>query len=249
MNLDEVAVFDLETTGVDPNSDRIVTAFFGVLDSDGELTVSREWIVDPGVPIPPEAAAIHGLTDADVADCPGFADVAGYLAGVFGGADLAGFGVKRFDLPVLAAEFARAGVPLDLTAMAVVDAAQIFHTRHPRTLAAAVETYLERPHTGAHRALDDARAAAAVLAAQLAAHPDLPQDVAELHRRFSPVDIAGHFRVRDGEPVFGFGQYRGRPLSEVAALYPRYLMWLARQAFLLPDARCLIASALDAAAR
>src|SRR5262249_44706766 len=154
--------------------------------------------------------------------------------------DLAGFNVKRFDLPFLLHEFARAGVRFPLGRRAVVDVMQIFHEHERRDLAAAVRHYLGREHRGGHRAGADAYATAAVLDAQLGRSPGLPRTVPELHGCLSPVDLAGRFgRREDGAVAFAFGKYADVPLAEVAHQDPGYLRWLLGQDF-LPDVRELV---------
>ena len=145
-----LAVLDTETTGVDPLTDRIVELAVVRLDPDGAARRYRR-LVDPGVPIPPAATAVHGIADADVAGRPRFAAIADRLARRLDGCDLAGFNLRRFDLPLLAAEFARAGVAFDPADRAVVDAQQIYHAREPRDLAAAVRFYCGREHAATAR--------------------------------------------------------------------------------------------------
>lgn len=171
-----LAVFDLETTGLDVERDRIVEIAIVKMFPDGrrERYLQR---VNPGVPIPPEAARVHGIRDEDVASAPGFSEIAAEVEHLLEGADLAGFNAARFDLPLLAAEFARAGRTLPLDGRAVLDAALIFHRKEPRHLAAALRFYCGRDLAGAHSADADAEACLDILEAQLARYTDLPRDV------------------------------------------------------------------------
>ncbi len=235
---------DTETTGPDPHVDRIVAVAVVRVEPDGE-TVSRHRLINPGRPIPAAATAVHGLTDVRVADQPPFRRVARSLAAVLTGADLVAFNAP-FDLAVLAAEFARAGVPFDLSGRRVLDPLAVFRRHHPRTLAAAVRTYLGREHAAAHDALADARAALAVLDAQIAAHA-LPADPAGLHRALWPVDVGGKLAPAGGDFALTFGKHRGRPLRAVAAADPGYLRWLLRDGRLLPDAAAIVESVLGEA--
>lgn len=226
-----LAVIDLETTGVDPARDRIVELALIKLTPDGRPVVLHQF-VNPGGPIPPAATAVHGVGDADVAAAPTFAAVAAGLARFLDGCDLAGFGITSFDLPLLAAEFARAGVGFRVAGRRVLDALDIYRRREPRDLTRAVAYYLGRDHTGAHSALADARAAAEVLDRQVAVY-GLPRDVAALRAALVEVDVARRFR-RDaaGRVVFGFGRHAGRPLAGVARADPGYLRWMLGQPFL-----------------
>jgi DNA polymerase-3 subunit epsilon len=241
-----LCAIDLETTGPDPARDRVVEVGVVKVEPDGTAAVVRQ-LVHPGRLIPPAATAVHGIADPDVAAAPPFAAVARPLASFLAGADLAGFGVARFDLPLLAAEFARAGVPFAVAGRQVVDALTVFHRHEPRDLAAAVRFYLGRDHVGAHSAVADARAALAVLDAQVGRY-GLPPTPAGLHARFGDADVAGQFRRGpDGGPVFGFGKHAGRSLAAVAATDPGYLDWLLGRP-LLDDARTLVRAARSAAA-
>lgn len=238
-----LAALDAETTGRDPAADRLVELAAVKFHPDGGEPETFHHRLDPGVPIPAEATAVHGITDADVAGCPAFAEIADDLLAFLSGADLAGFNAKAFDLPLLAAELRRCGRELDLRGVCVLDPLQVFRDREPRDLAAAVRLYLGREHEDAHSAVSDATAAAAVLDAQVGYYADLPRSVPELHKAYCEVDLAGRFRLLEGRVAFAFGKYSGRRLAEVAAEDPGYLEWMLRQDF-LPDARRLARQAL-----
>ena len=237
-----LAVVDLETTGVDPRHDRIVeVGVLKVAPDCGPFRYRR--LVHPGIPIPPAAQAVHGIADEDVAEKPRFRAIAPRLARLLADADLAGFNIRRFDLPFLAAEFARAGVEFPIGDRAVLDAQRIYHEREPRDLAAAMRFFCGREHADAHGALADAEATAAILDAQLARYADLPRTVAALHASMTDVDIGGRFRTEGGRVVFAFGKHLGRPLDEVACRDPGYLSWLLNQDF-FDDAKALVGQAL-----
>lgn len=242
-----LAVLDVETTGTSPKDDRIIEIAIVKFLPDGSRKRYHRRL-NPGIPIPAAATAVHGMTDRDVVDCPPFAAIAPSLVRFLRDCDLAGFHVHRFDLVMLLAEFNRAGVPFPLGRRAVIDALQICHQHEPRDLAAAVRHYLGRDHDGAHGALADAYATAAILDAQLARYADLPRTVAELHAHMTEVDLAGHFRRQDGRIIFAFGKYAGRPLEEVARRDEDYLYWMLDQDF-LPDAKALVTQALAVAVR
>ncbi len=236
-----LAFLDVESTGVDPQADRVVEVGVFRVHPDG-TTDSAVRRVNPAVPIPAAASAVHGITDADVAGCRPFADVARRLVRFLDGCDLAGFGLKRFDLPLLAAECRRAGVHFPLAGRAVVDALQIYHQQEKRDLTSAYGFYVGGRLDGAHTAAADAKAAALVLDAQLRRYPGLPRSAAELHRHLTTADVAGWFRRDDGRVVFAKGKHAGRPLADVAARHPDYVRWLL-SLDLLDDTRALITAA------
>ncbi len=239
-----LCVIDLESTGTNVREDRVVEV--AVLSARPDQSISSYVRrVNPGRPIPSAATAVHGIRDADVANSPTFATVAPELFALLDGRDLAGFGVVGFDLPLLVAEFARAGLVLPVAGRAVIDALAVFRRREPRDLTAAVRHYLGEDRCGAHTALADATNALAVLDAQVLRY-GLPRSPAELHAALVDVDVGGAFRRGpDGEVVLAFGKYRGRPLAGVAAEDPGYLRWVLRQPF-LDDAHALVRAALTA---
>ncbi|OWK35686.1 3'-5' exonuclease [Fimbriiglobus ruber] len=199
--------------------------------------------INPGVPIPPAATAVHGIGDADVATAPPFRALAHDLFARLKDVDLAGFGVAGFDLPLLTAEFARVGLRFKVAGRAVLDALDVYRRKEPRDLASAVRFYVGRDHTGAHSAVTDVRAAAEVLDRQVGAY-QLPATPAALYATLTDVDVARRFRRDDRQRiVFAFGKYAGQPLDEVGGRDPGYLDWMLRQSF-LDDVRCLVQRAL-----
>lgn len=228
-----LVVFDLETTGVDIGRDRIVEIGVVRLDPDGGRD---EWVqrINPEMPIPPGATAVHGITDDDVRDMPRLDDVAPHLLALFAGADVAGFNSASFDLPFLAAELERVGRPLDRSSLRHVDAMRIFHLKEPRDLSAALRFYCGREHAGAHSALADARATLDILEAQVTRYDDLPADIDGLQAfcgrgRADAVDPDGKLVWNaEGEASFTFGKYRGRTLRQVAAEDASYLRFLQK---------------------
>ncbi len=226
-----LAFFDLETTGLRPGVDRIVELALIRLSPGGDV-FERVRRFNPGVPIPPEATAVHGITDADVADEPPFTSFARSLADLLEPCDLAGFNVRRFDLPMLLAEFRRAGVSFDPRARRIVDVQLIFHREEPRDLSAAARFYLGRELEDAHSALADIRATAAVLGAQLDRYGHLPRDMAGLDaycdevRPFETEVDRWFERVGDEGLRFRRGKHRGTPLAAVASGSPDYLRWM-----------------------
>ena len=230
-----LAFVDLETTGTSPAADRLVEIAILKIRPDGTEDFRRNR-VNPGVPIPPEATAIHGITDADVANEPPFASYARSLNDFLADCDIGGFNVAGFDLKMLEAEFRRAGVDFSREGRAVIDSMRIFHLKEPRDLQAAVRFYCGRDFPEAHSSENDARAAADVLQAQLERYDDLPKDVEALHDLLNPVDpswidLDGKFRWTGGAAVISFGQHKGRTLQDLAAEEPDYLEWMLGKDF------------------
>lgn len=242
-----LAIIDLETTGIDPQSDRIVEIGILKVTPDGRRC-RRVLRINPGIPIPPAATEVHGITDADVAEEPRFGDVAAGLATFLDGCDLCGYNLKRFDLRMLHGEFSRAGMALPLQGRAIVDALEIFFAYEKRDLAAAVRFYCNREHENAHSAGADAMATAAVLDAMLARYEELPRSPAGLHQHFqdpNAVDSSGCFVRVAGQVRFAFGKHRGKPLDAVARMKPDYLQWMLDQGF-LDDTKQVVRQALAA---
>ena len=224
-----IIFFDLETTGVDTSHDRIVEISMIKIMPDGEEIVKTRRL-NPGMHIPEEATAVHGITDEDVKDCPSFAQVARSLAQFVQGCDFGGFNSNRFDLPVLVEEFLRAGVDVDFKRRRFVDVQNIFHKKEQRTLVAAYKFYCDKDLTEAHSAEADTRATYEVLKAQLDRYPDLENDIdalADYSARGETVDYAGRIVYNDkGEEVFSFGKYKGRRVEEIFQLEPSYYSWM-----------------------
>jgi DNA polymerase-3 subunit epsilon len=241
-----LALFDLETTGTDPARDKIVEIAVLRIEPDGSR-ISRCRRINPGQPIPPAATAVHGIRDEDVREEPPFRRIAKSVLDLLQGADLAGFNLWRFDVPLLQRELQECGLDLEPGQRRVVDAMTIFHRKEPRDLAAAVRFYLGREHDGAHGAEADLEATWEVLEAQLERYPDLPRSVEELDTTRRPpgaVDSAGKFVRREKHVVFTFGKHQGRPLAEVAEESPDYLQWILKTDF-PDDAKQLVRQALE----
>lgn len=224
-----LAVIDLETTGLRPDQDRIVELALVKVYPDGS-SIRYVKRVNPQIPIPPGAAAVHGITNEDVANEPVFKEIAQELADLLEDCDLAGFNISSYDLRLLCKEFERAGIAFMINDRAVVDAKQIYHSREPRDLKAACRFYLDEPHERAHSALDDVEMTWRVINAQLRRYQDLPREPAGLDEMFNTrkaVDAEGKFEWNGPHAVFTFGKYRGRPLEEVARTDAEYLSWIA----------------------
>lgn len=226
--------FDLETTGTNITRDRIVEISLIKVYPDGR-EVQRTLRVNPTIPIPPEATAIHHITDADVAEERPFKMIAADLAKSFEGCDIAGFNSNKFDVPMLAEEFARAGVDFDFSRARMVDVQTIFHKKEQRTLTAAYRFYCDKELDGAHSANADTRATYEVLMAQLDRYGDLPNDVdalAEFSTQNRNVDLMGRMVYDDQHrEVINFGKYKGQLASDVLKKDPGYFGWIQQGDF------------------
>ena len=234
--------FDLETTGVDVVKDRIVEISFVKIYPNGKEEIKTRRI-NPGMPIPPEATAIHGISDEDVKDCPTFKQVAKSLKDQIEGCDLAGYNSNRFDIPMLAEEFLRAEVDIDLNRRKFIDVQTIFHKMEQRTLSAAYKFYCNKSLENAHTAEADTLATYEVLKAQLDRYPELQNDVAFLSKYSSfstNVDFAGRMVYNSkGEEVFNFGKHKGRLVTDVLRSEPSYYDWMMKGDFPLNTKKML----------
>ena len=221
--------FDLETTGMNIASDRIVEISYPKIFPDGREEV-KTLRVNPGCPIPPDVTSIHGISDDDVKDAPTFNEIAQTLANSFEGCDFAGYNSNKFDLPFLAEEFLRANVDFDLKKRKFIDVQVIFYKKEQRTLSAAYQFYCNRELTNAHSAEADARATYEVLQAQLDMYPDLQNDVdklSEFSAHSRSVDFMGRIVLNEkDEEIFNFGKYKGQTVVSVLAKDPAYYSWM-----------------------
>ncbi len=248
-----IIFFDLETTGLDIAKDRIVELCYIRVEPNGNEE-SRSMRINPGMHIPEASTNTHGITDEDVKDCPTFADVAPQLAQAFKDCDLAGFNSNRFDLPLLAEEFMRAGTNIDLSRSQAIDVQNIFHKMEKRTLAAAYKFYCGRDLENAHSALADTQATYEVLQAQLDRYPDdLQNDVdflADFSRMNRNIDFAGRFVYdENGKELINFGKYKGKAVSEILSKDPGYYGWIMQGDFTLNTKQVLTKLRLKYAAR
>ena len=221
--------FDLETTGLSIIADRIVELSYLKIEVNGDET-SRSMLINPTIPIPPESTAIHCITDEDVKDAPTFASIAKNLAREIEGCDLAGYNSNRFDIPLLAEEFMRASVEIDMSKRKFIDVQVIFHKMEQRTLSAAYKFYCSGELTNAHSSEADARAAYEILKAQLDRYADLQNDtafLAEFSAQNKNADFAGRIIFNEcGEECFNFGKYKGKPVQEVFKTDTGYYGWM-----------------------
>ncbi|MBQ2878520.1 MAG: 3'-5' exonuclease [Bacteroidaceae bacterium] len=225
-----IIFFDLETTGVDVSKDRIVEICYIKVFPNGNET-SRTMRINPGMHIPEQSSAVHGITDDDVKDCPLFKDVAKEIANDFEGCDIAGFNSNRFDLPMLAEEFLRAHVDIDLSRHRAIDVQVIYHKLEQSTLSAAYKFYCGMELQNAHSALADTRATYEILKAQLDKYPEDLQNDMEYLSKYSSftrnVDFAGRIVYDDNNnEIFNFGKYKGERVDAVLQRDPGYYSWM-----------------------
>ncbi|MDO8668147.1 MAG: exonuclease domain-containing protein [bacterium] len=229
-----LVIFDLETTGLSINLDRIVEIAYLKIMPDGEV-LKGDWLLNPEMPIPAEASAIHGITDEKVKDQPTFKDKSAELWEIFKDSSYSGFNVFSFDLPILKREFLRVGLDFNYAEAKVIDAKIIFHHMEPRTLAAAYKFYCKKEHVDAHSALADVEATADVLGAQLKKYKEIRDwdYIYKIHHtsdeRF--VDNDRKFYWRGGEAYLAFSKHKDRSLAEVAAQEPGFLNWILNADF------------------
>ena len=240
-----IVFFDIEATGLTLGKDHIVEISLIKIfpDEHREIYTQR---INPGMHIPEEATAIHGITDADVADKPLFKDVARKIADMIQGSDLGGFNSNRFDIPMLADEFMANGFDdVDLRKSSFVDVQNIFHKKEQRTLTAAYKFYCDKDLVDAHGALADTAATVDVFVAQLDRYGDLPKDVkglADFSTMTRNVDYAGRFVYDErGVEVFNFGKHKGKPVEMVLRNEPGYYDWMMQSDFSRDTKRILTA--------
>lgn len=210
--------FDIEGTGVDPATDRIITLAAIRLDSDVPM-MKREWMVFPGRSIPPESTEIHGITDERVKNCPPFVDVAKDIYQFLDGCDLVGFNLSNYDVPLLWEELYRAGIEWDLSTTNIIDVGTLFKKREERTLAAAMKFYCDAELVDAHNALADVGATLEVYDAMLERYPDFQRMSMEERAKESQfdqrLDLAGKIIVgKDGRPTYNIGKVKGTAVDD-----------------------------------
>lgn len=228
-----LVAFDLETTGLDINTDRIVEISCIKLSPDGSREVKTKRI-NPTIPIAAAATAVHGITDADVQDAPTFKQIARALFDFLNGCDLTGFNIEGFDLPLLRKEFERVGIVFPSDGVFVLDSWRIFLQREPRDLTAAYRFYCHKDLQHAHSAEADATAAADILLAQIARYEDMPLQLDALYAHCKDptwIDNDGKLMWRNDEAVMGFGKHKHRLLKEMVQNESGYLQWMAASNF------------------
>ncbi|MBX7126745.1 MAG: 3'-5' exonuclease [Cyclobacteriaceae bacterium] len=249
-----IVIFDLETTGTNIQQDRIIEIAMIKLMPNGER-LEKYNLVNPGMPIPPDSTAIHGITNEKVAGQPTFKELARDYAKFLEGADLSGFNIMKFDVPILVEEFLRAGVEFDYARKRIVDSQRIFHLMEKRNLSAAVEFYCQKKLEDSHTARADAQASLEVLLAQVERYENKPvtdalgqpmgiirNDMEELGKLVASdmIDLAGRM-IKDarGEAIFNFGKHKGKSVLAVLQQEPAYYDWMMQSDFSLDTKRRL----------
>lgn len=246
--------FDLETTGTNISQDRIVEIAVVKLMPNGEV-LEKHNRVNPTIPIPPASTAVHGISDADVAGKPTFKEIAREYARFMEGADLSGFNILKFDIPVLVEEFLRADVEFDYSRKRIIDSQRIYHLMEKRNLSAAYRFYCDKDLSNSHSAVADTRASMEVLLAQVARYENqtvtdplgnpvgfMKNDMDELNKLVAAdiVDLAGRMiRDNQGEALFNFGKHKGRKVLDVLRTEPSYYDWMMNGEFSLDTKRKL----------
>ena len=243
-----IVSFDLETTGLDVQNDRIVEFAAIKLLPHGERRV-LSFRVNPKRPINPEAMKVHGIRDEDVRDLPGFEARAREVAEFLDGADLTGFNIERFDLPMLSVEFKRVRISFPFAGTSILDSHKLFLKMEPRDLTSAYRYYCNATLEDAHAAEADAQAALDVLLGQVKRYPQVPTAVHDLAAFIKPrdpnaLDQEGKLKWRDGQAVITFGKHRGRSLQELVRAETNYLHWILDKDF-APELKGIIREALD----
>lgn len=250
-----LAIFDLETTGVNVATDRIVEICIIKSYPDGSEE-TKTLRINPEKPIPLESSLIHGIYDEDVANAPTFKMVAQEVADFIGDADLGGFNSNKFDIPLLMEEFCRANVAFDIECRFFVDVQNIFHQMEQRTLKAAYKFYCDKDLINAHSAEADVRATLEVLKAQVERYKGkewedksgkvsipVQNDIEALHvftNLNRNVDFAGRMVYnKEGQEVFSFGKHKGKTVEEVFKIEPSYYAWMMRGDFAIHTKNCL----------
>ena len=224
-----ICFFDLETTGIDVAKDRIVEISIFKVFPNGNKE-SKTWLVNPTISIPPQATAIHGISNEKVANEPTFTALASQVHNMIKDSDLAGFNSDRFDIPLLAEELLRAKVDFDMKNRVSVDVQTIFHKKEERTLSAALKFYCGKSLENAHSAEADTMATYEILKAQLDRYDDLENDMkslSEFTTRKKSVDFAGFIALNDkGQEIFTFGKNKNQLVDDILDKEPGYYGWI-----------------------
>lgn len=246
--------FDLETTGTNVSTDRIVEIAVLKMMPSGEI-IKKHNLINPGIQIPSDSTAVHGIRNEDVLDKPTFREVARDYAKFMEGCDLSGFNILKFDVPLLVEEFLRAEVDFDYTRKKIIDSQRIFHLMEKRNLSAAVKFYCGTDLSDAHSAVADTQAALDVLCSQVERYNNMEvtdgmgtaigkieNDMQTLGALATSglVDLAGRMVLdQHGEAIFNFGKHRLKPVTKVLKEEPSYYEWMMNGDFSLDTKRKL----------
>jgi len=250
LNLNKpICFFDLETTGINISKDRVVEISILKIHQDGKEE-SKTWRVNPEMKIPAEVIAIHGITDADVADKPTFKELSKEIYNMIKDSDLGGFNSNRFDIPLLAEELLRSEIDFDMKGRVSVDIQTIYHKMEQRTLSAAYKFYCDKNLDGAHGAEADTNATFEVLKKQIQKYDVLENDMkflSEFSSRKKFADFAGFIIYnKAGEECFSFGKHKNKKVLDILEKEPGYFGWLLNADFPLYTKKVLTAIKLRA---
>lgn len=228
-----IAFIDLETTGINISTDRIVEIAIVKISPDESRQVKRK-LINPMMPIPASSSAIHGITDEMVKEAPSFKQVANEIKQFLENADLGGYNSNRFDIPMLIEEFLRIGIEFSADGRKLVDVQKVFHMMEQRTLSAAYKFYCQKTLEGAHSAEADAIATWEVLEAQVERYPhigDTVESIVKFTGEDDIVDFARRFVKENGIEIFNFGKHKGKPVTQVLKEEPQYYDWMMKGDF------------------
>ncbi len=230
-----IAFIDLETTGINISTDRIVEIAIVKISPDGTKTVKRK-IINPTIPIPQAAIDVHGITNEMVKDAPTFKQASNEIKQFIEGCDIGGYNSNRFDIPMLVEEFLRCELNIDIESRKLVDVQKVYHLMEQRTLSAAYKFYCQKDLEGAHGAEVDATATYEVLEAQIEKYSQIGNTVDSIIKFTGEeqiVDFSRRFIMENGVEVFNFGKHKGKPVTRVLKEEPQYYDWMMKGDFAL----------------
>lgn len=230
-----LATIDIESTGTNVHTDKIIEIAVVKITPDGKRE-TKVWRVNPGMPIPPEASAVHRIYDEDIADAPRFKDIISELLSYLKDCDLCGYNLIRYDIPMLVEEFRREEIEFLTDDLRVVDVQRIFHRREPRDLTAAVRFYCDKELKDAHGARADAEATVDVLEGQFRKYKDLPGNIDELDEYCNPRDPSwadkhGRLKWVNGKITINFGKKKGESVEQLIRDDPGFIKWMLKNDF------------------
>ena len=228
-----IAFIDLETTGINISTERIVEIAMVKISPDGTQQIKRK-LINPQMPIPKASSDIHGITDEMVKDAPTFKQAANEIKQFIDNCDLAGYNSNRFDIPMLIEEFLRSGLEFTLEGKKLLDVQKVFHMMEQRTLGAAYKFYCNKSLENAHSAEVDATATWEVLEAQVERYPQIGNTVESIVKFTGEddiVDFARRFVKENGIEIFNFGKHKGKPVTQVLKEEPQYYDWMMKGDF------------------
>jgi DNA polymerase-3 subunit epsilon len=228
-----IAFIDLETTGVNISTDKIIEIAVVKILPDGNK-LSKRKLLNPQMPIPASSTAVHGITDEMVKDAPTFKQIANEIKQFIDNCDLGGYNSNRFDIPMLIEEFMRAGLDFSTDGRRMIDVQKVFHLMEQRTLSAAYKFYCDKCLDEAHSAEADAHATWEILLAQIERYPNIGTTIEQIVKFTGEDDIVDFARrmIRiNGVEVFNFGKHKGKVVSEVLKVEPQYYDWMMKGDF------------------